>query len=246
MCKFRHIDGGFLRWSAKCIAKRFRPLVRTLPGDEYGNRLNRYIIIIILVLLTCGPEQPAPETRAQFARAQALYRNRHFDESLAALQPVRAANPDFAAAAVLEARIHFFTRRFEQAERVLTEALAAQESPYTRLWLGRVIAVHDDRQDEAADHFRTVIASDPENYMAHYYLGRCLEAGRNWQAALVEYETALAMEYQLTHVHAHMATLFGRLEMRERARQHYERLRQLGASEAVLARVASAVGGEAE
>ena len=91
MCKFRHIDGGFLRWSAKCIAKRFRPLVRTLPGDEYGNRLNRYIIIIILVLLTCGPEQPAPETRAQFARAQALYRNRHFDESLAALQPVRAA-----------------------------------------------------------------------------------------------------------------------------------------------------------
>ncbi len=179
-----------------------------------------------------GERAPLDETQLkQFTEAQTLYRNKKFDDALARLKKLREARPDYLEAASLEARILFFTKRFDESEAVLNEVLADDpHNPHALMWLGKTIAVNPERQPEAAEHFRAIITRDPENYMARYYLGRCLEAQNKIRPALLEYQAALAMEYQVSKIHLHMGRLLSGIQMQDRAQKHFDRVRALGVS----------------
>ncbi|MCR9145511.1 MAG: tetratricopeptide repeat protein [bacterium] len=180
----------------------------------------------------CSDSGPLNETQLKrFTEAQTLYRNKKFDEALSRLRQLREERPDALEAASLEARILFFTKKFEESEQVLKEVLDRDpENPHALMWLGKTIAVDAERQAEAAEHFRAIVERDPENYMARYYLGRCLEAQNKIRPALLEYQAALAMEYQISKIHLHMGRLLSGINMEDRAKKHFARVRALGVS----------------
>ncbi|MEQ9367279.1 MAG: tetratricopeptide repeat protein [Leptospirales bacterium] len=188
--------------------------------------------VLLATATACGEEGPLNEAQLKrFTEAQTLYRNKKFDEALTRLRQLREERPDALEAASLEARILFFTKQFVDSERVLKEVLDRDpNNPHALMWLGKTIAVDSERQAEAADHFRAIIERDPENYMARYYLGRCLEAQNQIRPALLEYQAALAMEYQISKIHLHMGRLLTGINMGDRAEKHFARVRVLGVS----------------
>ncbi len=224
----------------------------TVPADIRRVLCGALAIATLLFATTaCGDSGPLDEGQLKrFTEAQTLYRNKKFDESLARLRQLREERPDSLEAASLEARILFFTRQFADSERVLNEILAEDPlNPHALMWLGKTIAVDNERQAEAAEHFRAIIERDPENYMARYYLGRCLEAQNKIRPALLEYQAALAMEYQISKIHLHMGRLLTGINMEGRAAKHFARVRALGVSPndmELAARAEAQDGGEAE
>ncbi len=169
----------------------------------------------------------------RFNDAQTLYRNRKFDDARESLEKLLDERPGSVEVVALLARVRFFTREFDAAEELLRDYLDDDEhNPYALMWLGKTIAVNPERQAEAAEIFKQIVQRDPENYLARYYLGRTLEAQNQLKPALLEYQTALAMEYQVSKVHLHMGRLFDRLEMGDRARTHFQRVQALGVNAA--------------
>lgn len=182
---------------------------------------------MILIPMSCGRAELSQEELAVFEKAQALYADRKFDDAREILEPLSERYEDSTEVAVLLARIYFFTREFQKSESTLRRLTGEHESPYALMWLGRVVASDPKRQEEAAEIFRTILREDPENHAAHYYLGRCLESQGKIQEALLSYQRALAVEYQLSKIHLHMGTVLQGLKMEERASRHFKRVEQL-------------------
>ncbi|MBL8018243.1 MAG: tetratricopeptide repeat protein [Leptospirales bacterium] len=166
---------------------------------------------------------------AEFDQAQTLYQNKKFEEAAGKLEALRAKRKDSIEVGVALAKIKFFTRSFADCEKILREVLKEEsENPYALLWLGKTVAVDPQRQAEAADIFRSIIRRDPENYMAYYYLGRCLEAQNDVKSALIQYQTALTLSYHLSKIHLHMGRLFTRMKLHNRAEEHLAQVKSLG------------------
>lgn len=191
-----------------------------------------FIVISLIGVLHCSKSGGIDEASAkQLAQAMELYRNRRFAQTEKVLRAVRSANPDHLETEVLLARTLFFSKRFAEAENTLRATLKAHpRNPYASLWLARVLMVRKDRLNEAITVLRGVLSRDPENLRAHYYLGRCMEAGNQPQAALVAYRRALSMEAQVSRVHLHSARLLYSLKLPGRAQQHASRVTQLDSS----------------
>lgn len=191
------------------------------------------VLIFALTVSACSDGGPLNEEQLKrFNEAQTLYRNKKFDDALTRLKQLREERPDALEVASLEARILFFTKKFDESEQVLKSILEHDpDNPHALMWLGKTVAVNTERLPEAADHFRAIIERDPENYMARYYLGRCLEAQNKIRPALLEYQAALAMEYQISKIHLHMGRLLTGINMQDRAREHFDRVRALGVSQ---------------
>lgn len=188
-------------------------------------------LLILLSLVCCTEPEMTQKQWKEFREAQTLYRNKKFTQARKRTTVLLAEVPHNVEIAVLHARIHFFLQEFDEAEKILKEALGYDsDNPYLLAWLGRTIAVHPKRQAEAAETFRKIIKRDPENYMAHYYLGRCLEAQKNFKPALLAYQNALAMERQLSRMHLHLGRLFYRLKLQERSSAHLNKVHTLGIS----------------
>ncbi len=195
-----------------------------------------FTLPLFSILLFCGGPQFNEEELKKFAEAQALFRNQKFDDAEKLISSLRSSKKSNAEAAVLHAKIRFFQRDFKAAEEILLEALKKNEgNPYVAMWLGRVIMVDPKRQEEAGRFFRSILERDPENFTAHYYLGRTLENEKKARLALLEYQAALAHENQISKTHLQMVRLFTGLSMHDRAKKHRDRVHALGASTADLA-----------
>lgn len=222
---------------------------RTRNTGFFHPSIGAAVLALLFVTAACGDNGALTEEQLKrFTEAQTLYRNKKFDDALSRLKQLREERPDALEAASLEARILFFTKQFKESEQLLQEVLDRDpNNPHALMWLGKTIAVDGERQAEAADHFREIIQRDPENYMARYYLGRCLEAQNKIRPALLEYQAALAMEYQISKIHLHMGRLLSGINMEDRASKHFARVRALGVSPndidlAARAEVAAAEG----
>ncbi|MBI3395478.1 MAG: tetratricopeptide repeat protein [Spirochaetia bacterium] len=194
--------------------------------------MDRRILFIALplsIFSACSGRDFSEADLKRFEEAQALYRNRKFEEADKIAGELRSKKPANVEAGVLHAKIKLYTRDFKGAEEILKEVRKKNDSsPYVLLWLGRVIMVDPKRQEEACAIMREVLQNDPENFNAHYLMGRCLENQKKMKAALLEYQTALGMEYQVSKVHSHMARLFSDLSMNDRAKKHADRVKALG------------------
>jgi tetratricopeptide (TPR) repeat protein len=196
--------------------------------------------LALIIFSSCSAKNPSEPDIQEFHKAQTLYQNKKFDEALLVAERFHKNFPDFAEGAVLVARIRFFIKDFSGSEKVLREFLKRDSSnPYALMWLGRVVSAQEGRAAESSDIYRKVLASDPDNHFAHYYLGRSLEAEGKLKEAIVEYERSLAAEYQISKVHLHMARLYKDLDMKERADRHKNRVKALGVSENDIEAVSS-------
>lgn len=194
------------------------------------------LVLIVSFFSACSSGEFTEEEVRKFSEAQALFRNRKFDDAekiISGLRSVRKGNPE---AGVLHAKIKFFTRDFKGAEDILVETLKKNEgSPYVEMWLGRVVMTDPKRQEEAGEIFRRIVKRDPENFTAQYYLGRTLENQKKLKLAILAYQASLAEEHQISKTHLHLVRLFTDLAMQDRAKKHRERLKALGVSASDMA-----------
>lgn len=205
-----------------------------------GHKMHKYrirtmvaypLLVLLSTFVSCAGTDFSQEEVERFHEAQILFRNQKFDDAEKILAALREKKPANAEAGVLHAKIKFYTRDFKSAEEILREVQKGnEESPYVAMWLGRVVMLDPARQDEASAIFREILKRDPENFTAHYYLGRTLENQENVRLALSSYQAALAQEYQISKIHLHMVKLFTDLSMPDRAKKHRERIKALGAS----------------
>jgi len=185
----------------------------------------------------CGPSDLSREEVKLLHQAFVLYGDRKFDAAEKRLAGLPDSGPNSFQARVLLARIRFHTKKYAEAEKILHEILREDESnPHALMWLGKILLEQDHRHREAAEIFKRILKRDPENFMAHYHLGRCFERQHRMKSALRQYQRALAVEHQLSRMHLHVATLFARLRLDDRARKHYGRARLLAARPLDIAR----------
>ena len=194
-------------------------------------RLIPFTLIALLLVATAACNDASGFTKEeliQFQKAQDLYRSRKFDDAQEVLKGLIAQKPGNIEAGVLRAKILFFTRDYAASESVLRSYLKNDEdNPYVLMWLGKTIAVQEERNAEAIEIFRTIVERDPENYLARYYLGRCLERDQKLKPALEQYYNALALEYELTKIHRHLGKLLTEMKMDSRAAHHQSRVQML-------------------
>ncbi len=185
-------------------------------------------ITVAFAAARCGPGPLSREDIETFSKAQTFYSNQKFAEAENVLKPVYENHPERIESGVLLAKVYFFTRKFRESEEILQRLLSMHESnPYVMIWLGKLLAVQETRMPEAVKIFQKVLKNDPENFAAHYYLGRCLEDSGKIKEALAEYQSALAMEQQLSKIHLHMGLMLHDLQMEDRSREHFAHVRFL-------------------
>lgn len=195
-------------------------------------RLIALLLPLSAAILYCGADSAiAAKDQLLVRQAEALYRERKLEKAEQILSRLQNRYPDSIEINLPLAKIYFFSRRLQQAELLLRRLAEKRERrPYLLMWLGRVLSVNPDRQAEALQIFEQILQNNPENYMAHYYLGRILEAQNRSREALLAYKSALAMEYHLGRIHARLGDLLAEMRMEERSRWHSKRAAEINAS----------------
>jgi tetratricopeptide (TPR) repeat protein len=157
----------------------------------------RLIILVMgLLILPADAKAMAPSSeKAQqaYARANALFVEKKFEESLAALDQALAENPEFVPALTLRAKLAMAMDRLEPAGRDLKRAVELEPgSAYNQFMLGFYYYLENDfkRALEPLERARTLDASSSRT---HFYLALTHEGLANADLAIQMYERALSL-----------------------------------------------------
>ena len=190
--------------------------------------IKNIVLLFALVVMNCGDATLSKEEVKALNEISVLYRNKKFDSVIEKIKPLLKEDRAHVEAHVLLAKTQFFIKQPKKAEKTLKNILSVDpENPHILTWLGKTLLLLDGREKEAADIFRNILKRNPENYMAHYYLGRSLEAQKKMGVALKQYERALAVEYQISNIHYHMAGISSKFKSKEISNFHISRARLL-------------------
>jgi tetratricopeptide (TPR) repeat protein len=156
------------------------------------------LIILVMGLLILPADAKAmapPSEKAQqaYARANALFVEKKFEESLAALNQALAENPEFVPALTLRAKLAMAMDRLELAGRDLKRAVELEPgSAYNQFMLGFYYYLENDfkRALEPLERARTL---DPSGSRTHFYLALTHEGLANADHAIQMYERALSL-----------------------------------------------------
>ena len=156
------------------------------------------LIILVMGLLILPADAKAmapPSEKAQqaYARANALFVEKKFEESLAALNQALAENPEFVPALTLRAKLAMAMDRLEPAGRDLKRAVELEPgSAYNQFMLGFYYYLENDfkRALEPLERARTLDASSSRT---HFYLALTHEGLANADLAIQMYERALSL-----------------------------------------------------
>ena len=187
-----------------------------------------YVIIVFIVsAANCAREDFEKEDLEIFEKGQTFYLNKKFDDAKMVLDPLCKKYSGNVECGVLLAKISISTRNFKDAEETLRALLKKHpESPYVLKWLGDVVYLRDPA--EAIDLYRKILKNDPENYEAHYRLGRCLRDAGKVREALHELTWSLGMKRDLSKINLYMGRMFHEMGMEDRASEHFKEVRSLG------------------
>src|SRR5262245_29994286 len=156
-------------------------------------------VIILFVGLFIVPTdadamaRPAENAQQAYARANALFVEKKFEESLTALNQALAENPKFVPALTLRAKIAMAMDRLELEGRDLRLAVELEPgSAYNQFMLGFYYYLENDfkRALEPLERARTL---DPSSSRTHFYLALTHEGLANADLAIQIYERALLL-----------------------------------------------------
>jgi tetratricopeptide (TPR) repeat protein len=157
----------------------------------------RLIILVMgLLILSADAKAMAPlseKAQQAYARANALFVEKKFEESLAALNQALAANPEFVPALTLRAKLAMAMDRLEPAGRDLKRAVELEPgSAYNQFMLGFYYYLENDfkRALEPLERARTL---DGSSSRTHFYLALTHEGLANADLAIQMYERALSL-----------------------------------------------------
>jgi tetratricopeptide (TPR) repeat protein len=138
---------------------------------------------------------PRPSEKAQqaYARANALFVEKKFEESLAALNQALAENPEFVPALTLRAKLAMAMDRLELAGRDLKRAVELEPgSAYNQFMLGFYYYLENDFK-RALEPLERARRLDPSSSRTHFYLALTHEGLANADLAIQMYERALSL-----------------------------------------------------
>lgn len=130
--------------------------------------------------------------------------------------------------------------RFDEARAVFEDLASTYpqlSGPHTNL--GILAAQVDDEPAAALGHFQAAVAADPENAVAHNWMGVLLRKQGAYAKAEQHYLSALQARPDYPFAHRNLAMLYELyLDRPAEARQHYDAYRQLAeGSDALMAEV---------
>jgi tetratricopeptide (TPR) repeat protein len=157
----------------------------------------RLIILVmgLLILPADAKAMPRPSEKAQlaYARANALFVEKKFEESLVALNQALAANPEFVPALTLRAKLAMAMDRLEPAGRDLKRAVELEPgSAYNQFMLGFYYYLENDFK-RALEPLERARRLDPSSSRTHFYLALTHEGLANADLAIQMYERALSL-----------------------------------------------------
>lgn len=185
-----------------------------------------WCVFILAALVACAPPasdsgQMRPQTELALEAQDIALNNRgvalmgYFDYANAAktFEQVVARQPDWHAAK-LNLAVAALNLQTEEDERralaLASEVLHADPANPRGHYISGLLKLYRSRVDEAAEHFRAVLAADPDDAYAAYYLGQCVEP-TDGAAALALYERAQRADPYLRSAYYSAALLLRRL-----------------------------------
>jgi tetratricopeptide (TPR) repeat protein len=157
----------------------------------------RFLILLAgLIILLPDPKAMArlsEKAHEAYARANALFVEKKFEESLAALNQALTENPKFVPALTLRAKLSMAMNRLDLAGRDLS--LAAELEPgsaYNQFMLGFYYYLENDFK-RALEPLERARILDPSSSRTHFYLALTHEGLANADLAIQMYERALSL-----------------------------------------------------
>ena len=173
--------------------------------------------LIATVLWSASPGLPAYE------KANALFVDKKFPESLAAVEEALRLDPKLTLALTLKAKLAMAANRYDVAERSLEQALVADPKSFYAQFLHGLVAYLTNEMKEALPRFVAARRLNPRDARAALYLGLTTESLGQPEQALALYEEAVRLESAAGELHAEMLLpgaklllLLGRVEESER------------------------------
>ena len=95
---------------------------------------------------------------------------------------------------------------------------------------GAGMALHAlGRYDEALEAYEHAAALDPEVAIVHYHIGELYDRRSEWSKSIESYDTALKLNPAYAAAHHNIAVALQQVGAADRARQHYEQLKNIDA-----------------
>jgi Flp pilus assembly protein TadD len=174
------------------------------------------------------PDDP----QLMLALGVARYGERRFEDAITAFLKVIQLDPS------IEQPYLFLGRVLDQAGSHLSEitkdyeqwSAANPQNANAKLLLAEALLAQDNRSERAELLLKQAIALQPKSWEAHYQLGLVFETRHEYRPAAAEFEQAIQLNANQPMPHYHLARVYDRLGMTDRAKAEREIHQQLAAS----------------
>ncbi len=185
-------------------------------------RVTAIVVVLLAVIGGAGWLQHAKAHAAHVQRAQQLLGDGKADEAIAELQTAIRAHPDDAFAHYNLAHAYSKRNRVAEEEAELKRVLQLQpNAPYAAYQLG-ILYLEQKRAAESQQMFEKVLASNGQHAGAHLGMGLLLAAKGSDEAAIKEFNIAVASEPETRGAYHLLANSYARLHKYDDAIAAYQ------------------------
>lgn len=175
----------------------------------------RHLVAIILAAAAmAAAQQPSPGLAA-YERANSLFREQRYQDSMNALDDALRLDPNLVQALTLRARLAMAANRYDVAKQSLERAIAADPKSWYAQFLYGFQFYQQNEMPSAIAAFEKARKLNPRDAQSALYLGLADEALGHTSEALELYSSAIRLEEEQGTVHVETLLTGARLLMLE-------------------------------
>jgi Flp pilus assembly protein TadD len=155
----------------------------------------------------------------------------HFTQAAEHFRKARELDPKFVPAAVNLGMAFFYDRRNEEAEKILTEVIAADPKQREARYVLGLLLRSTGRNEEALEQMKAVLEMDPLDVSALYFTGTLQSAQHRWDEAISYLRKALEREPVNVSIYYTLATALvqkGDMAQAEKVMAQFQELKSRG------------------
>ena len=176
--------------------------------------MRRRIVIVLAVVAAAAAQQHSPGLAA-YERANNLFREHKFQDSMNALDEALRLDPNLVPALTLRARLAMAANRYDVAQQSLKRAIAADPRSWYAQFLYGFQFYQQNEMPAAVAAFEQAHKLNPRDPQSALYLGLADEALGHTSEALELYSRAIRLEEEQGAVHVETLLTGARLLMLE-------------------------------
>jgi tetratricopeptide (TPR) repeat protein len=149
-----------------------------------------WALLLLLLFIGQSPQQTASEL---YQKANALFQQQQYEQSLAATIETLRLNPKFVPALVLKARLAMAANRFDVAKTSLQQAVAIEPNSASAQFLFGFVLYLENDFASALEPLRQAARLQPDDARTQFYLALTFEGLGRTGDAVAGYERALTL-----------------------------------------------------